>query len=285
MFAAILLTLLIVGLDVKQALYHPEMDPEVDDQPIALVDSQDLLQGTLSEDPPRTPVDLRDLVTELQDATPIENRTDSDNDLLYDSVERVIGTDPTRNDTDSDKISDYFEAMNGTDPLLPDSNYDGIFDFDEVNVTLDLDGDGVPNAWDFDNDGDGVNDDPDLSPFACSEVMSEFNISVQTDGMPTMINIQLTPQNVEHLKLFYQTWNWPDDDKEGIMQDHDGSVDDLTITPLLRITTDQVPSESALTEMNIISSSEGLLIKLTPVLEYDTIVAFMGRLLYDGSVP
>ena len=59
-----------------------------------------------------------------------------------------------RNDTDSDKISDFFEAMNGTDPLLADSNYDGIYDFDEINVTLDLDEDGVPNAWDFDNDGD-----------------------------------------------------------------------------------------------------------------------------------
>ncbi len=281
---AVIAATLIIGLDVQQAIDHPEMNIDDSGGPLALVDSRDLLQRALAEDPPRTPVDLRELVIDLQDATPITNQTDFDNDLLYDSVEKVIGTDPTRNDTDSDRISDFFEVMNGTDPLLSDSNFDGIFDFDEVNVSLDLDEDGVPNAWDFDNDGDGVNDDPDLSPFACSDVMDEFDIQVQTDGMPTFITIQLTPENVEHLKLVYQTWDWPFDE-EGIMQDLDDSANDITISPYLRIRANQIPSESALNEMHVISTEGGLLIKLSPVLEYDTIVAFTGRLLYDGSVP
>ncbi|MHA1908067.1 MAG: hypothetical protein ACW98Y_12280, partial [Candidatus Thorarchaeota archaeon] len=284
MIVAILVAVMLVSLDVNRAVYHPEMNMDNSEEPLALVDGQDLVQRALAEDPPRTPVDLRDLVIQLQNATPVANRTDFDNDLLYDPVERVIGTDPTRNDTDSDRISDFFEAMNGTDPLLPDSNYDGVYDYDEVNVTLDLDDDGIPNAWDFDNDGDGINDDPDLSPFACTDVIDEFEIQLQTDGMPTMINLQLTPEDVEHLKLMYQTWDWPHDE-EGIMQDIDDSIDDITATPFLRITTDQIPSESALEEMHVINTDEGLLVRLTPVVEYETIVAFSGRLLYDGSVP
>ncbi|MFW9955474.1 MAG: hypothetical protein ACFFD3_13045, partial [Candidatus Thorarchaeota archaeon] len=284
MLLAILAAILIVGLDIENAIYHPESIAEPPEEILPLVDSRDLLQRALSEDPPRTPVDLRSLVIELQNATPIVNRTDYDNDLLYDPVERVIGTDPTRNDTDSDTISDYFEAMNGTDPLLPDSNFDGIYDFDEVNVTLDLDEDGIPNAWDFDNDGDGVNDDPDLSPFACSNVMSSFDMHIQTDGKPTYINIQLTPADVSHLKLFYQTWNWPLD-YEGLMQDHDDSQEDITINPYLRIWTYQIPTQDALDEMNVITSENQLLVRLFPVLEYGSIVAFNGRLLYNGSVP
>ncbi|MFW9955473.1 MAG: hypothetical protein ACFFD3_13040 [Candidatus Thorarchaeota archaeon] len=279
-----LVVILLVGMDVQRAVDHPEMSLGDSDEPLALVDTQDLVQRALAEDPPRTPVNLRELVIELQNATPIANRTDYDNDLLYDPVEKVIGTDPTRNDTDSDQLSDYFEVMNGTDPLLPDSNYDGIYDFEEVNVTLDLDNDGVPNAWDFDNDGDGVNDDPDLSPFACTDALDTFDIQLQTDGKPTLINLQLKPEDVEHLKIASQTWNWPHDE-DGIMQDIDDSIDDITISPFLRITTDQIPSQSALDEMLVISTEDGLLVRLTPVLEYETIVAFSGSLLYDGSVP
>jgi len=49
------------------------------------------------------------------------------------------------------------------DLLDPDTNHDGLPDYYEVNdvTSEDLDGDGVVNAWDFDNDGDGVNDGVD----------------------------------------------------------------------------------------------------------------------------
>jgi len=105
---------------------------------------------------------LRDLVVGLNEVT--TNFTDSDVDGIYDVVETIIGTDPFENDTDFDGFSDYVEIFNTTDPLNPDSNWDGIPDIAEIDDKLseDLDEDGEVNVWDFDNDGDMVNDAVDL---------------------------------------------------------------------------------------------------------------------------
>ncbi|MHA1907529.1 MAG: hypothetical protein ACW98Y_09570 [Candidatus Thorarchaeota archaeon] len=242
-------------------------------------------QVLADETPPRTPTDLKELVIELQSVTPLANQSDLDTDGLYDPVELVIGTNVLDNDTDSDQLSDYDEIMlYGTDPLLPDSNDDEFLDYDEVSVALDLDNDGIPNPWDFDNDGDGVNDYPDLSPHAKSEVQESFDITVHTDGEPTYITFQVVPEDPEHLKLVYQSWDWPDDD-EGLMQDLDGSKEDITIQPLLNILTDDLPNSSLMNEFGLKATANGYLMPLTPVYEFGNIVAFNGRVLYMDSAP
>ncbi|MFW9932302.1 MAG: hypothetical protein ACFFDR_06565, partial [Candidatus Thorarchaeota archaeon] len=281
---SVLIILILVSLDFEQAVSHRYMRNDETEE--LMTGETSLIRNELSETatPPRTPKDLRNLVLELTEVTPEANRTDADGDGLYDPVEAVIGTNPSSNDTDHDNVTDYYEVLNGLDPLNPDSNDDGIADYDEINVVLDLDNDDIPNAWDFDNDGDGVNDDPDLSPFACSTVEDYFDIHIQTDGEPTFINIQLVPEKLEHLKLFYQTWDWPDDD-EGLMQDHDKSKDDLRIDPLLKISTTSIPNETALAEMNIEATGQEMYVKLTPVVEYETIVALNARILYTDPVP
>ena len=119
-------------------------------------------------------------IDELIASTPPANRTDTDGDGLYDSVEAVLGTDFNNTDSDFDQLNDYYEAKNGLDPLEPDSNKDGIPDYFEVTgVPLDLDGDGFPNAWDFDNDGDGVSDGLDLSPFSRSTLDDNFHFNIK----------------------------------------------------------------------------------------------------------
>ena len=163
--------------------------------------------------------------------------TDTDGDGLYDSVEWVLGTDPANPDSDFDGLDDLYEVRNGLDPLKPDSNDDELPDYFEVtNVSsLDLDGDGFPNAWDFDNDGDGVPDALDLSPFSRSTTHERFHFDIKTNGNPTYVDFQLRPENPDHLRQTLQTWDWPPD-WEGAMKDTDYSREDVHITPMLELT-------------------------------------------------
>ncbi|UCE08935.1 MAG: hypothetical protein JSW61_08035 [Candidatus Thorarchaeota archaeon] len=286
--ASLVFIFLFIGCDVKNAVDHPEMSQPDTERAVAPLEGQPFLQKTLSEEPPRTPVNLSTLVTELMNVTPVANQTDFDMDGLYDSVEAVIGTDPRNNDTDFDTLLDYFEALNGLDPLNPDSNDDGIADHIEINCTsLDLDGDNVLNAWDFDNDGDGVNDQPDLSPFAKSVIRDGFDISIQTTGDPTYIRFQVIPRNPDHLKLTFQTWDW-EYDTEGLMQDLDYSREDIRIYPILELSfigDEFFPNQTALNEVGARHVGDVLEVPLYPVLEFGSIVAFTGQLLYLNTTP
>ena len=97
--------------------------------------------------------------------------SDSDNDGLQDFLEEnVHSTDPHDTDTDDDGLEDYSEILNGTDPTNPDSDGDGLFDGHEVsigtdpNTVEDTDGDGTPDWWDEDEDGDGISGTPECRP-------------------------------------------------------------------------------------------------------------------------
>jgi len=97
-------------------------------------------------------------------------------------------------------------------------------------VTLDLDGDGLPNAWDPDNDNDGVVDYLDFSPFAETNLGSSFQVDISTSGNPTYISFQLRTKSPTTMRLIQQSWDWPSD-SQGSVKDLDGSVNDLVITP------------------------------------------------------
>ncbi|TFH09771.1 MAG: hypothetical protein E4H14_03830 [Candidatus Thorarchaeota archaeon] len=239
---------------------------------------------------PKTPVSLGELVSELIALTPMVYLTDSDGDSIPDVVERVIGTNIYDNDTDGDLLSDSFEVYNDLDPLSPDSNDDGFVDTFDVDVIgdnvcdgvhIDSDGDGIKDGWDFDNDSDGVNDIVDLSPYASSQTSSSFQFDIATTGRPVYIEFQIIPENPEHLKLLSQTWNWPNDN-EGTMRDLDGSTDDVIVTPLLNITTSNLPDLASLQEQGIIETSTGMYIRLNPITERDDTVAFSGRIYYPS---
>ena len=102
----------------------------------------------------------------------INRYTDSDNDGLLDSQERIFGTNPFKRDTDGDKVSDAIEI--GMDINNPqDSDHDNIIDAldddddndgiltknedinqDSTAINDDTDEDGVPNYLDANDDGD-----------------------------------------------------------------------------------------------------------------------------------
>jgi len=187
-----------------------------------------------SRSPPEYIASLRNLTLRLMEET--SDTSDSDGDSIPDSVERAIGTDPMTNDTDFDQLGDLLEIMNNMDPLRPDSNSDGTADVVEFrDVVSDVDLDGKPNWWDYDNDGDGVNDELDISPFSSSDLGSSFHFDIETNGNPTYVNFQLRPNNTDHLRLPMQTWDWPED-WEGQMKQKDGSIDDVEIAPVLELT-------------------------------------------------
>jgi hypothetical protein len=107
------------------------------------------------------------------------NLADSDADGLNDNAELQMGTNPNNPDSDGDGLTDGQEEYTYySDALKADSDGDGAPDNIEVaNSTLpdyptcfpyvddghghnvyDYDGDGIPDAYDSDDDNDGIND-------------------------------------------------------------------------------------------------------------------------------
>ena len=95
--------------------------------------------------------------------------TDSDGDGLNDSVEKLIGTDPSKVDSDGDGIDDSTEVtpIGGGLPEKVDSDLDNTIDARDVDSDddglsdtsegkADLDGDGAANYRDKDDDKDGI---------------------------------------------------------------------------------------------------------------------------------
>lgn len=226
-------------------------------------------------------------VDALQNATPAANRTDTDGDGLYDLVEAVLGTDFNNADSDFDRLNDSEELLiYSTDPLKPDSNDDGLPDYFEVhNVpSFDLDNDGFPNAWDSDNDGDGVIDAMDMSPFSYSNTSGSFHFDVKTTGNVTYINFQLRPKDAYLLRMPGQAWDWRKDSR-GNIKDMDDSKEDVRVIPMLELTVNSAPEQSAVKDYGILVNLNKVLVPLSPDQDYGTPVALRGRMFYPASAP
>ena len=233
--------------------FHPAIDPawdyissfSDDENDMYFANTLGLNDITVLNTQPEKQFDVYKLNTIAKENSDI----DTDADGLYDSVEKVLGTDLNNIDTDFDQLSDYDEAINGTDPFYPDSNNDGIADYVEMyNISIDLDNDGVINAWDSDNDNDGVSDGVDLSPFSKTEIYDSFSFNIKTNGMPAFMNFQIRPEQEDHLTLPIQYWDWPEDD-QGVMKDLNNSEEDVFILPYIEM--------SIQTDFKIISSNSG----------------------------
>ncbi|MHB0857880.1 MAG: right-handed parallel beta-helix repeat-containing protein, partial [Anaerolineae bacterium] len=235
-----------------------------------------------------------------------EPGVDTDGDGLTDQVELCIGTDAGNPDTDGDGISDRTELegfdLGGqhwdSDPLSVDSNRDGIMDGDEWSRTLatnggaanaDLDGDGIPNLWDDDDDGDLVPDALDLSPTAVTDYTTEFTLS--TSGQMVTgtqaIEFELQPQNLDHLRYSTTVLDWPPD-QEGNIQDLNDSTEDLRLLPYLLVTTNIAPDQLLMDQYGVRSwvDDQGqtiLLVTMQPLEDGGAIHAFYGKVAYGAG--
>ncbi|MBN1180206.1 MAG: tandem-95 repeat protein [Anaerolineae bacterium] len=188
---------------------------------------------------------------QLQATTTITNPTaDNDGDTLTNIQELRLGTTLGDTDSDGDGITDGAEVrgFQGTlgdmwylDPLNPDSNNDGLPDTLECPQLLrpslsalspsgacqDKDQDGVPDVFDIDNDDDGVPDQVDLSPFSVMGSASapfnydnpfRFGASYLQANKPVLVDVQLRPQNPDHLSYALNVMDWPAGDTQGQVQ-------------------------------------------------------------------
>ncbi len=235
--------------------------------------------------PPRTSKPLKPLVDELIAVT--TDLTDTDGDGLPDVVETIIGTDPNNPDSDRDRLPDGREIEQDLDPMEPDSNFDGLPDYYEIaDADLqDMDGDGIANQWDFDNDGDLVNDGTDLCPFIKTEARESFHFDITTGGCVTYLNFQIQPAGQDHLRLFGRSWNWPNGDREGAMQDWDNSVEDVSVFPILTLNVNEAPTVLEAAQYGLSVEGSTVSVPLIPVTEQGTIVAFAGRMVYPSATP
>ena len=237
--------------------------------------------------------------------------TDSDDDGLTDYVENCLGTNPYSVDSDNDLITDTLE-INGfvftdtlgtartfySDPLNEDTNLDGYSDLHEWPAPIgaasewDIDGDDIPNLWDFDNDGDGVNDDLDLAPDTVTTYYEKYSLLTNANGTGfdgyQLFEFQIQPENPDHMRYSLATLDWPYD-TEGNIVDLDDSRDDISLVPMMHMQVDDAPTDELLDMYNVSAfydvSLDGydLYVPLTPIGDGGRIDAFAGKLAYDAT--
>ena len=203
------------------------------------------------------------------------NDADSDGDYITDTLEvegylytSKTGTktwylDPLNYDTDGDGIPDSGECPQLIDPKTYPPN--------TVMALCDTDQDGTPNPFDQDSDNDGVVDAVDLSagswvdheglrnqafdPAALRPFDKEnpFGLSLSglEPGWPVFVDIQIRPQDAEHLAYSMSVLDWPaytdgqmQHGKATTLADFQGSSDeaskhgDMRMVPMLEIEMD-----------------------------------------------
>ncbi len=225
---------------------------------------------------------LKGLVEGLLAVT--EDTSDSDTDGLPDSIELIIGTDPYKPDSDHDDLNDSFEVSLNTNPLKPDSNEDGLSDAQEIlEAPADPDNDGVPNAWDRDNDNDGIEDVADHSPFSKTGLMDSLHLDLNSTGKPMYVSLQIRPKNPSNMRLLFDTMDWPFDDK-GIMKDLDNSTEDVLVTPVIEMKSNIYLDQDEVVEYGMKVGNGSATLPLNPVWEYGRIVALGGKIYFPPSV-
>ncbi|MCP4167501.1 MAG: hypothetical protein GY759_16650 [Chloroflexi bacterium] len=188
-------------------------------------------QKILPVQPIQTQVSTQDYGTPICGEGAIDQ--DSDGDGMDDYQESCYGTYYLSADTDRDIITDTLE-IRGIDipdsdgnsvtwtsnPIRSDTNNDGLSDYSEWPSPIgeapswDPDNDTIPNIWDNDNDGDGVFDGADFSPYSVTDYTTNFQIQTQGGSYEgyQYIEVQVQPQDLDHLRYTTTYLDWPDDD-------------------------------------------------------------------------
>ncbi len=262
--------------------------------------------------PPTASTEAAGLTTAVADCSVlpdgVDPNGDDDGDGLSNKTERCQGTDYRLADTDGDGITDTLElqgfpvTVNGvtqiwtTDPLQRDSNHDGIDDGQEWNArwlasnpaSLDADGDGIPNAWDDDNDNDGVPDNTDLSPYKALPYRPSYQIGISKPGDTShkdtyvYLDVQVQPQDLSHLRYTTTALDWPYDN-QGQIQDLDNSTDDIKLIPMLSLSSTVSLSLAAQYGVTVKADPAGsfrYLVPLSTVESNGAISAFEARLAF-----
>ena len=187
----------------------------------------------------------QDGVPDANEPSGCVGKQDCDGDTLTDLQETRLGTALDKVDTDNDKLRDDLEVKGYSlanrlwysDPNNADTNSDGLPDTVECwrdDTALDLisspttlacnrdsDLDGTPDIFEYDNDGDGVDDTIDLSPFIQSDHVynQQAPFSFQSNGLtpnePLFVDFQLVPTSPNQISYARNVLDWPTNDTKG----------------------------------------------------------------------
>ncbi|MFN8482271.1 MAG: hypothetical protein U0768_04305 [Anaerolineae bacterium] len=232
---------------------------------------------------------------------------DDDRDGLKNSDEWCTGTDFTNVDSDDDTITDTLEVQGYTDshgktwllnPLAADTNLDGIDDGSVCYVDStpgkltcsDIDGDGIPDAWDDDIDNDGVLNADDLSATDNNTLAYRPAIEVDINGAHpdtvVYVDVQVQPSDTTHLRYGLTSLDWPDD-SAGQVQDLNHSTQDVQLLPVLQINS---PVNPSLAEEYSIASTQSddktyyqLTVPLQTVGAGGQVTAFSGHIAFTAN--
>jgi hypothetical protein len=265
-------------------------------QETVLAEQQALAQATLQQATPPT---------NGQGACGTGSKTeDSDGDGLVDFVENCIGTNYLSPDSDGDLIDDPVELEGFTlggktwagDPLSKDSNRDGLIDTLEwpqpwgSAPLTDTNRNDVPDLWDLDNDGDGVEDSLDITPNAVSTLRDSFQLQLTGGagaGGATYVEVQIRPESQDQLRYSLNALDWPLDD-QGQITDLDDTAAiteaDLRLVPMLEIDTGTAPTLADRYGLVVQRDSAGrvekLFAPLTPVEQNGKVSAWSAKVAY-----
>ncbi|MDJ0752847.1 MAG: PKD domain-containing protein [Ardenticatenaceae bacterium] len=280
-----------------QAAVHSEERPDIFEA-MGLAESEEEAAASLT-DPQILFADINPAV-QCGDGS---QAADTDGDGLDDFTENCLGTSRFRADTDGDGLNDGVEtagiSFDGTiwpsDPFNPDSNDDGVGDGDEWGTAeggtafdSDIDQDGIPNAVDADNDNDGVPDAQDISPNSRTAFATRQSLQVNSGSYNAYqtIDLQVVPQNAEHLRFTVSPLDWPAD-TEGQVQDIRNRPNDIRLVPMLVIQANLAPDKGLAQKYGLTVLEKGsgfeLFAPLSPVTDGGRIVAFQTRIPYDPA--
>ena len=242
-------------VDDNQAAWDPQQSP------LAMADARAALAArqtqsdlqpqaassahTLQQAVPAAVDSDQDGVPDAEEPIACVGMLDCDADTLTDLQEFRLGTALDKADSDNDKLRDDLEVKGFrlgdrlwyADPNNFDSNKDGLADTLECwseDTALDLstapanlacnrdtDLDGIPDLFELDNDGDGIDDSIDLSPFHQSEAIHDqqspfvFQSDNLTPNEPLFVDFQIVPTSREQIAYARNVLDWPKNDTKG----------------------------------------------------------------------
>ena len=199
---------------------------------------------------------------------------DSDDDMLPDFLEEIIGTDISDPDTDKDGLTDYQEYyVLGTDPLVYDSVEPGVSDSDADN-----DGDGLSNKRELeigtkpfnpDSDDDGLTDGEEENTYGTNPLKYDTDDDGISDG--DEITIGTDPQSpytngiADTERTFKQTISADDEILEEINTEYNPYELSLEITAAGNAHTSLTVQESSYST----AMSNDAILGISPELIYD----------------
>ena len=247
--------------------------------------------------------------------------TDTDNDGLSDGAEACLGTDPYTSDTTGGGLPDGLkvQGFNATtttgqtihvtgDPFRADSSGDGIPDLLKWPATSykgqtygqaaswDFNGNNIPNVWNPDIDGDNVPNYLDLSPFGSTPYGNHLNLNVQGGGFSgyEYVELQVQPQNKDHLLYTNTSLDWPHGDMQGQIQHVGTYTNSLQLVPVLEIDTNVAPDAALAAHYNVqintnASGGYQLIVPLEPFGNGGTNYGYYAKVAYgpgtNGQIP